>query len=246
MIAMGINNQSGLETAKGLEAKFSLLMPDFYSGERLSGALSSLLAHGSVNESVQNLAKGLGPYDPKIPMYASVFLTDPFVNFSHLLKEYVGFGIKGISNFPSIGFYDGRFRQDLEATGFNYPAEANKLHQALESGVDVIPFLSSIEELKEVLDTRINNYIFHSGVKKEGGGEQEKNLIDTLDNIAELFQGKHSHSSLFLSGWILEDPALFRDIRRKISCCKGLFEFLPSQMAEDAGGLKTKLRFLTE
>lgn len=55
-----------------------------------------------------------------MPVLAGVCATDPFRRMDYFLKQLVEIGFSGVQNFPSVGLFDGNFRQNLEETGMGY------------------------------------------------------------------------------------------------------------------------------
>ena len=55
-----------------------------------------------------------------MPVLAGVSATDPFRRMAHFLKQLETTGFCGVQNFPTVGLFDGNFRQNLEETGMGY------------------------------------------------------------------------------------------------------------------------------
>lgn len=56
----------------------------------------------------------------KVPVLAGVCATDPFRRMDYFLKQVESIGFHGVQNFPTVGLFDGNFRQNLEETGMGY------------------------------------------------------------------------------------------------------------------------------
>ena len=56
----------------------------------------------------------------KVPVLAGVCATDPFRCIDYFLKQLESIGFCGVQNFPTVGLFDGNFRQNLEETGMGY------------------------------------------------------------------------------------------------------------------------------
>lgn len=54
------------------------------------------------------------------PVLAGVCGTDPFRLMDYFLKQLESIGFFGVQNFPTVGLFDGNFRQNLEETGMGY------------------------------------------------------------------------------------------------------------------------------
>jgi len=55
-----------------------------------------------------------------VPVLAGVCGTDPFRRMDYFLKQVESIGFCGVQNFPTVGLFDGNFRQNLEETGMGY------------------------------------------------------------------------------------------------------------------------------
>lgn len=56
----------------------------------------------------------------EVPVLAGVCGTDPFRRMDYFLRELESLGFFGVQNFPTVGLFDGNFRQNLEETGMGY------------------------------------------------------------------------------------------------------------------------------
>lgn len=56
----------------------------------------------------------------EVPVLAGVCATDPFRRMDYFLKQLESIGFSGVQNFPTVGLFDGNFRQNLEETGMGY------------------------------------------------------------------------------------------------------------------------------
>lgn len=55
-----------------------------------------------------------------VPVLAGVCATDPFRRMEYFLRQLEAIGFYGVQNFPTVGLFDGNFRQNLEETGMGY------------------------------------------------------------------------------------------------------------------------------
>lgn len=55
-----------------------------------------------------------------VPVLAGVCATDPFRRMEYFLRQLETIGFCGVQNFPTVGLFDGNFRQNLEETGMGY------------------------------------------------------------------------------------------------------------------------------
>lgn len=63
----------------------------------------------------------------EVPVLAGVCGTDPFRRVDYFLKQLESIGFFGVQNFPTVGLFDGTFRQTLEETGMGYGYAVNSM-----------------------------------------------------------------------------------------------------------------------
>src|SRR5687768_12523545 len=78
------------------------------------GSLAGLLPYGDANAIVVDMAREVLPVARRTPVLAGVCGTDPFRLMDVFLPELQRIGFSGIQNFPTVGLFDGTFRQNIE------------------------------------------------------------------------------------------------------------------------------------
>src|SRR5919108_1751237 len=94
------------------------------------GSLAGLLPYGDANAIVVDMAREVLTIVRKTPVLAGVCGTDPFRLMDVFLPELQRLGFSGVQNFPTVGLFDGLFRQNLEETGMSYDLEVEMIRQA--------------------------------------------------------------------------------------------------------------------
>lgn len=84
------------------------------------GSLAGLLPFADANAVVLEMANEVLPVVKQVPVLAGVCATDPFRRMDFFLKQLDAIGFVGVQNFPTVGLFDGNFRQNLEETGMGY------------------------------------------------------------------------------------------------------------------------------
>ncbi|XP_031400969.1 uncharacterized protein LOC116210943 isoform X3 [Punica granatum] len=84
------------------------------------GSLAGLLPYADANAVVLEMANEVLPVVESVPVLAGVCGTDPFRRMDYFLKQVESIGFCGVQNFPTMGLFDGNFRQNLEETGMGY------------------------------------------------------------------------------------------------------------------------------
>ncbi len=96
------------------------------------GSLAGLLPYGDANAIVMDMAAEVLPVVRDTPVLAGVCGTDPFRLMGPFLDQLAGAGFTGVQNFPTVGLFDGTFRQNLEETGMGYALEVDMIRLAHE------------------------------------------------------------------------------------------------------------------
>ncbi|KAG9131071.1 hypothetical protein Leryth_006817 [Lithospermum erythrorhizon] len=84
------------------------------------GSLAGLLPFADANAIVLDMANEVLPVVKRVPVLGGVCATDPFRRMDYFLKQLESVGFSGVQNFPTVGLFDGNFRQNLEETGMGY------------------------------------------------------------------------------------------------------------------------------
>src|SRR6476469_4835010 len=110
---------------------------------RMAGrvSLAGLLPYGDANQIVMEMAREVLPVVEKTPVLAGVCGTDPFRVMDVFLDEVARIGFSGVQNFPTVGLFDGTFRQNLEETGMGYGLEVDMIRLAREKDLLTAPYV---------------------------------------------------------------------------------------------------------
>ncbi len=98
------------------------------------GSLAGLLPYGDANAIVVEMAGEVLPVVRDTPVLAGVCGTDPFRLMDPFLDELRRLGFSGVQNFPTVGLYDGTFREHLEQTGMGFGLEVDMIRLAADEG----------------------------------------------------------------------------------------------------------------
>ena len=188
---IGAGAGTGL-SAKCAEAGGTDLIIIYNSGRyRMAGrgSLSGLLPYGDANEIVVDMAKEVLPIVRSTPVLAGVCGTDPFRLMDVFLDELARIGFSGVQNFPTVGLFDGTFRQNLEETGMGYGLEVDMIRLAHEKDLLTAPYVFSVDEAQAMAEAGADVLVPHMGLTTGGaiGAESAK----TLDDCVPLIQAMH-------------------------------------------------------
>ena len=146
-------------SAKSAEAGGVDLIIIYNSGRyRMAGrgSLSGLLAYGDANQVVVEMSREVLPIVRDTPVLAGVNGTDPFRLMGRFLDELQEMGFTGVQNFPTVGLFDGNFRQNLEETGMGYDLEVDMIRLAAERDLLTAPYVFDVASTIAMTDESIS------------------------------------------------------------------------------------------
>ncbi|MSQ94169.1 MAG: phosphoenolpyruvate hydrolase family protein [Gemmataceae bacterium] len=153
------------------------------------GSLSGMMPYGDANQIVMDMAREVLPVVPKTPVLAGVCGTDPFRIMKLFLRDVIAAGFSGVQNFPTVGLYDGKFRQNLEETGMGYGLEVDMIRQARDMGLLTTPYAFNDDEATAMARAGADILIPHMGLTTKGSIGAKTAL--TLDDAAKMVQSMH-------------------------------------------------------
>jgi predicted TIM-barrel enzyme len=185
---IGAGAGTGL-SAKCAEAGGADLIIIYNSGRyRMAGrgSLAGLLPYGDANAIIMEMAAEVLPIVQEIPVLAGVCGTDPFRLLPTFLREVQEAGFSGVQNFPTVGLFDGTFRQNLEETGMGYGLEVEMIRAANELDLLTCPYVFTPEDARTMTEAGADVLVPHMGLTTSGtiGAQTAK----TLDECVELVQ----------------------------------------------------------
>ena len=188
---IGAGAGTGL-SAKCAEAGGADLIIIYNSGRyRMAGrgSLSGLLPYGDANAIVVEMSREVLPIVRETPVLAGVCGTDPFRLMPVFLEELERIGFSGVQNFPTVGLFDGTFRQNLEETGMGYGLEVEMIRAARERDLLTAPYVFSVEEATAMAEAGADVLVPHMGLTT--GGAIGAGTARTLDECVPLIQAMH-------------------------------------------------------
>jgi len=149
------------------------------------GSLAGLLAYGSANEIVCEMAHEVLPVVRHTPVLAGVNGTDPFMIPEQFLQRLIGLGFSGIQNFPTVGLIDGTFRANLEETGMGYGLEVELIASARSLDLLTTPYVFNEREARAMAQAGADIVVCHLGLTTGGaiGAETALALDDCVEPI---------------------------------------------------------------
>ncbi|CAH2043071.1 unnamed protein product [Thlaspi arvense] len=132
------------------------------------GSLAGLLPFADANAVVLEMANEVLPVVKAVPVLAGVCATDPFRRMDYFLKQLESIGFVGVQNFPTVGLFDGNFRQNLEETGMGYGLEVEMISEAHKMGLLTTPYAFNPKEGEEMAKAGADIIVAHMGLTTSG------------------------------------------------------------------------------
>jgi predicted TIM-barrel enzyme len=188
---IGAGAGTGL-SAKCAEAGGADLIIIYNSGRyRMAGrgSLAGLLPYGDANAIVVEMAGEVLPIVRETPVLAGVCGTDPFRVIPVFLRQLKELGFAGVQNFPTVGLFDGVFRQNLEETGMGYGLEVELIRHARELDLLTAPYVFDPESARAMAEAGADVLVPHMGLTTSGTIGAATAV--TLDEAVERVQAMH-------------------------------------------------------
>ncbi|MEU8140985.1 phosphoenolpyruvate hydrolase family protein [Nonomuraea sp. NPDC048901] len=132
------------------------------------GSLAGLLPYGDANQIVVEMAAEVLPVVADTPVLAGVCGTDPFRVMPRFLDQLAAMGFAGVQNFPTVGLYDGVFRQNLEETGMGYELEVEMVRLAHERDLVTAPYVFDEDQARAMAEAGADVLVPHVGLTTKG------------------------------------------------------------------------------
>jgi predicted TIM-barrel enzyme len=152
------------------------------------GSLAGMLPYGDANGIVVEMAAEVLPVVKNTPVQAGVCGTDPFRLMPVFLKQLKEIGFSGVQNFPTVGLFDGKFRNNLESTGMGYDKEVEMVHLAHEMDLFTTPYAFTPDEAVAMTRAGADLLVCHMGLTTAGsiGAAEAFTLDDAIERVMGL------------------------------------------------------------
>ncbi len=190
-VIVGAGAGTGL-SAKCAEAGGVDLIIIYNSGRyRMAGrgSLAGLLPYGDANAIVVEMANEVLPIVKHTPVLAGVCGTDPFRVMTYFLRQIKDMGFAGVQNFPTVGLFDGSFRQNLEETGMGFGLEVDMIQMAHDMDLLTAPYAFNPDEARELAKAGADVLVPHMGLTTKGNIGAHTAL--TLEESVKRVQAMH-------------------------------------------------------
>lgn len=190
---IGVAAGSGL-VAKSAESGGANLILTLNAGKFRQMGVSSLagwLPFSNANEMVMDYGKmEILPRVKKLPVFFGFNGTDPTINQKEWMQKIKVAGFAGVNNFPTVGMFDGQFREYLEENGLGYSLEVEMIKLAHEEGLMTIAFVFNEAQTYQMLAAGADIICVHLGLTSGGtvGAKKILSLASGEELANQLFE----------------------------------------------------------
>lgn len=175
------------------------------------GSLAGLLPFADANAVVVDMANEILPVVKNVPVLAGVCATDPFRRMDYFLRQLESIGFFGVQNFPTVGLFDGNFRQNLEETGMGYGLEVEMISKAHQMGLLTTPYAFNEDEAIAMAKAGADIVVAHMGLTTSGsiGAKTALSLDESVilvQAIADAVHGVNSDAIVLCHGGPISGP----------------------------------------
>lgn len=152
------------------------------------GSLAGMLPMADANEMVFQMGKReVLPQVQEVPVIVGANGVDVLRDMRLFLEECKHIGFSGVHNFPTVAWFDGDFRNTLEATGLGYEHEINMLNLARELDLLTIGYAFNETDAERLLRGAAPDiFIYHAGITR--GGSTGYGASQSLQDMARRSQ----------------------------------------------------------
>jgi predicted TIM-barrel enzyme len=224
-------------SGKCAEAGGADLIVIYNSGRfRMAGhsSLSGMLPFGDANAIMVDMAREVLPVVRRTPVLAGVCGTDPFRIMELFLPQLKAMGFQGVQNFPTVGLFDGQFRQSLEETGLGYDKEVELIAIAHQLDFLTTPYVFNPEESVRMAQAGADVIVAHMGLTTKGmiGARSAKTLeqcATEVQAIGDAAQSVRKDILVICHGGPISEP---EDAAWILSNTKGISGFFGASSVE--------------
>jgi predicted TIM-barrel enzyme len=198
------------------------------------GSLAGLLPYGDANGVVVEMSGEVLPIVKDVPVLAGVCGTDPFRSMPVFLDQLQRLGFSGVQNFPTVGLYDGLFRQNLEETGMGFSLEVEMIRLAHERGLATAPYVFDADQARAMAQAGADVLVAHVGLTAKGTIGAATTMA--IDEAAVRIQAMHdaakavrSNILVLCHGGPLATPD---DVTQLLSMTQGIAGFFGASSVE--------------
>jgi predicted TIM-barrel enzyme len=176
------------------------------------GSMIGYLAYGDANGIVLDIAPQVVPPAGATPVLAGVGAADPYRPMDSLLDRLVAAGYSGITNTPTAGVYDGRFRETIEAQGLGYAREIELAAICHARDLFSMMYVFNAEDARQMASAGADAVVAHVGLTGWRGSQAMRDAITRTRQMCDAARETRADVYVLCHGGPLEDPDAVREL----------------------------------
>jgi len=198
------------------------------------GSVAGMLPYGDANQIVVEMGNEVLPVVKHTPVLAGVCGTDPFRMMPNFLRQIKEMGFSGVQNYPTVGYFEGAARRDMEETGFGYGLEVDMIRQARELDLFTSPYVYNPSEAVQMAEAGADMLVAHMGLTTKGsiGASVSMPLdecIEKINAIRDAAKNVNPDILIICHGGPISEPG---DLEYVLSRTEGLDGFFGASSIE--------------
>jgi predicted TIM-barrel enzyme len=186
------------------------------------GSLAGYLAYGDSNAMTLELGREVLRVVEDTPVVGGIGAADPFRDMDQMIDAILAAGFSGVTNVPTAGLYDGRFRRHIDATGLGYPLEIELVRRCRERDVLTVAYAFSPDEARDMANAGADIIGAHVGLTTGGmiGAEEALPLEEACRATQEMLEAAVAARPDVLvvaHGGPFEDPHAVKQVLERTS-----------------------------
>lgn len=188
------------------DADFLLVLNSGRFRQMGRSSLGAFLPFTNSNEWVLSFAQTeILPIVKKIPVIFGVNAGEPNRNFSEFFQKLKQAGFSGINNYPTIGLFDGQFKEALEEMGESYQKEVELIGLANQMDLLTVAFVFNLEQAIAMDRVGADIICIHLGLTSGGmlGAKKVLSLELAIKRIHDIYvslQQRNSKALIMIYG----------------------------------------------
>ena len=212
----------GLVAKMADEAGIDLIMAYNTGKFRMDGHPSCVgyLAYGDSNAITLEIGSKILPVVKNTPVIGGIGAADPYRDIDKLIEQMMEMGFSGITNVPTAGAYDGRFRIRIDSAGVGYPEEIKLVANCRRRNIFTAAYAYTPDEVRAMAQAGADLISAHVGATSGGtcGFEQAYSMDETCERTEKMFEAAMQENPDIIftcHGGPLEDPKAVQECFRR-------------------------------
>lgn len=157
---------------------------------RMHGRSSTMgiLSVGDSNGQLLEMAPWILGAVKKTPVLGGVFANDPLRDMNKFLDQLCELGFSGIQNFPTVGGFDGHWRQICNTSDITYEKEVEMIKLANQKDMLTTPYVWCEDDAMAMAAAGADIVVLHAGMTAGGSNGADPSVLMSMDDTCKYVQ----------------------------------------------------------